>query len=301
MMAAQQQSGWAGELLENEPMSRHTTWRVGGPARRYYRPLSIADLAAFLQSLPEQEPIIWVGLGSNLLVRDGGIAGTVIATSGVIDKIRLLPELGIYVECGSSCAKVARMAARHGLAGAEFLSGIPGTMGGALAMNAGCFGSETWQRVSRVQTLDRHGVLRWREPSDYEVAYRHVHGPQGEWFVAAELQLEQGDAQLLQQANRALLSKRGASQPTRWPSAGSVFRNPEGDYAARLIDSAGLKGLRLGGAVVSEQHANFIVNAGEASAADIEALILKVQDEVERVHGLRLQTEVRVIGEELQS
>lgn len=298
MMAAQQHTAWAGELLENEPMSRHTTWRVGGPARRYYRPLSIDDLAIFLQSLPEQEPIVWIGLGSNLLVRDGGIAATVIATSGALDCVRILSGQRIYVESGSSCAKVARYAARHGLAGAEFLSGIPGTMGGALAMNAGCFGGETWQRVSRVQTLDRHGVLRWREPSDYEVAYRHVRGPKDEWFVAAELQLEQGDAQALQQANRALLDKRGAAQPTRWPSAGSVFRNPEGDYAARLIDSAGLKGLRLGGALVSEQHANFIVNAGEASAADIEALIHKVQDEVERVHGLRLQTEVCVIGEE---
>ncbi|MFU8837118.1 MAG: UDP-N-acetylmuramate dehydrogenase [Thiohalomonadaceae bacterium] len=298
MMAAQQHTAWAGELLENEPMSRHTTWRVGGPARRYYRPLSIDDLAVFMQSLPEQEPIVWIGLGSNLLVRDGGIAATVIATSGALDSIRILSGQRIYVECGSSCAKVARFAARHGLAGAEFLSGIPGTMGGALAMNAGCFGGETWQRVSRVQTLDRHGVLRWREPSDYAVAYRHVRGPEDEWFVAAELQLEQGDAQALQQANRALLDKRGASQPTRWPSAGSVFRNPEGDYAARLIDSAGLKGLRLGGALVSEQHANFIVNAGEASAADIEALIRRVQDEVERVHGLRLQTEVCVIGEE---
>ena len=297
MMAAQSLTAWQGELLEQEPMARHTTWRVGGPARRYYRPCSLDDLSLFLQDQPEGEVIHWFGLGSNLLVRDGGINGTVIATSGVLDGIALLDDARVRVECGVSCAKLARFCARHGLAGAEFWSGIPGTMGGALAMNAGCYGGETWQRVRRVETMDQRGQRRWREAAEYQVAYRHVAGPAGEWFIQAELQLQSGDSDSLQQTNRELLAKRSASQPTRLPNAGSVFRNPPGDHAARLIDSAGLKGLQHGGAMVSEKHANFIVNTGAASAADIEALITEIQAEVLRLHGVQLETEVQIVGE----
>lgn len=297
MMAARQLSPWQGELLLDEPMARHTSWRVGGPARRYFRPASADDLAAFLASLPEDEPLYWVGLGSNLLVRDGGIAGTVIATSGVLDGIERLADERVLVECGVACAKVARFCAREGLAGAEFLCGIPGTMGGALAMNAGCFGGETWPLVARVETIDRLGQRRWREACEYQVGYRHVQGPAGEWFLRAELQLQTGDAERLLEANRVLLARRGDSQPTKMPNAGSVFRNPPGDYAARLIESAGLKGQRYGGAEVSEKHANFIVNTGQASAADIEQLIDEVRAEVARVHGVMLQTEVCIVGE----
>lgn len=297
MMAARQTSPLRGTLLRNEPMARHTTWRVGGAAERYYQPADIADLALFLQQLPADESLYWIGLGSNLLVRDGGIRGTVIATSGLLDGIERLDAERVRVESGVACAKVARFCAREGLAGAEFLSGIPGTMGGALAMNAGCFGGETWRLVESVETLDRQGRLQHREAGEYQVGYRHVSGPAGEWFVAARLRLEAGDAAALQARNRELLERRGSSQPTRLPNAGSVFRNPEGDYAARLIDSAGLKGRCIGGACVSEKHANFIVNTGAASAAQIEALIELVQQEVERVHGVRLQPEVKIIGE----
>jgi UDP-N-acetylmuramate dehydrogenase len=297
MMAAQQTRPLRGTLLRNEPMARHTTWRVGGAAERYYQPADIADLALFLQQLPADEPLYWIGLGSNLLVRDGGIRGTVIATSGLLDGIERLDAERVRVESGVACAKVARFCAREGLAGAEFLSGIPGTMGGALAMNAGCFGGETWRLVEAVETLDRQGRLQLREAGQYQVGYRHVSGPAGEWFVAARLRLEAGDATALQARNRELLERRSASQPTRLPNAGSVFRNPEGDHAARLIDSAGLKGRCIGGACVSEKHANFIVNTGAASAAQIEALLELVQQEVERVHGVRLQPEVKIIGE----
>ena len=232
-----------------------------------------------------------------MLVRDGGIRGTVIATSGLLNEISPVDELTVRVEAGVSCAKVARVCARLGLTGAEFLAGIPGTMGGALAMNAGAFGGETWLLVQQVETLDRHGELRIRTPADYRIAYREVQGPAGEWFVAALLRLQHGDTEAAGARIRELLDKRSASQPTQQPNAGSVFRNPDGDYAARLIESCGLKGTSIGGACVSEKHANFIVNDGTASAADIEALIEKVAATVEQKCDVRLQREVHIVGE----
>ena len=164
-------------------------------------------------------------------------------------------------------------------------------------MNAGAFGSETWDRVIQVETLDRRGVVRQRPPGDFRIGYRQVQGPSGEWFVAAELALQPGDAEAAQREIRQLLDKRAATQPTRQPSCGSVFRNPPGDYAARLIEAAGLKGYRLGGAQVSAKHANFIINTGTARAADIEALIDRVQQRVEAHSGVRLIPEVHRVGE----
>jgi UDP-N-acetylmuramate dehydrogenase len=179
----------------------------------------------------------------------------------------------------------------------EFLAGIPGTMGGALAMNAGAYGSETWSRVRRVHTVDRHGEIRERMPADFRIGYRQVQGPPGEWYLEAELDLEPGNAAESLERIRDLLERRGSSQPIGLPTCGSVFRNPPGDHAARLIESAGLKGAREGGAQVSEKHANFIVNTGDASARDIARLIERVQSEVERTSGVRLIPEVhRVEG-----
>lgn len=297
MMAVQRQQSLRGTLLHDEPMARHTTWRVGGPADSYYQPADLADLSLFLSQLPVDEPLFWLGLGSNLLVRDGGIRGTVIATSGMLNAMARIDDNHVRVESGVACALVARFCAREGLAGAEFLCGIPGTMGGALVMNAGCFGGETWQLVESVETMNRHGQITRRSPDEYEVAYRHVNGPAGEWFVAATLKLVKGDAQGLLEANKSLLEQRGSSQPTRQPNAGSVFRNPEGDYAARLIESAGLKGRTIGKASVSEKHANFIVNLGGATAAEIESLIEQVKYEVKQRHGVELQREVHIVGE----
>jgi UDP-N-acetylmuramate dehydrogenase len=297
MMATEQQYQLRGELHRNEPMARHTTWRVGGPAGCFYRPADLQDLALFLRSLPANEPLFWLGLGSNLLVRDGGIRGTVIATQGVLDKLELSNDFTVRAEAGVACAKVARFCARRGLVGAEFLAGIPGTMGGALAMNAGAFGGETWERVLAVETLDRKGRHRTRSPKDYKVGYRSVRGPRDEWFVAVHLLLEPGDAESAQARIKALLDRRGQTQPIGLPSCGSVFRNPQGDHAARLIESAGLKGICIGGACVSDRHANFIINTGEATASDIEALIRKVASTVEQVHGVALETEVRIVGE----
>jgi UDP-N-acetylmuramate dehydrogenase len=297
MMAAEQQPALRGELQYMEPMARHTSWRVGGPADCYYRPADIDDLAVFLKQLPFDEPLTWVGLGSNLLVRDGGIRGTVISTSGLLNEISLHEGQVIRAEAGVSCAKLARYAAREGLTGAEFFAGIPGTVGGALAMNAGAFGGETWPLVVKVETLDRHGQRHIRTPAEYTIAYRSVQGPADEWFVAAHLQLASGDVEAGQARIKELLAKRGETQPTTQPSCGSVFRNPEGDHAAHLIEQCGLKGKCIGGACVSEKHANFIVNTGDATASDIESLIEDVAQTVQRECGVSLMREVHIIGE----
>ncbi len=285
-----------GEMRYDEPLAWHTSWRVGGPARRFYRPADSEDLIQFLQGLPAREPILWLGLGSNLLVRDAGFEGTVIALKGRIDRMEMISETWLRAEAGASCARVARLGASAGLVGLEFLAGIPGTMGGALAMNAGAFGGETWDSVRVVETLDRWGQVRHRPPGDFEVGYRRVSGPPGEWFLAAHLEAEPGDVKQGQRRIRQLLELRAATQPIGLPSCGSVFRNPEGEHAARLIEAAGLKGEIIGGAQVSEKHANFIINTGGATASDIEQLIERVRERVLEASGIRLETEVHMVG-----
>jgi len=280
-----------------EPMSRHTTWRVGGPARYYYEPADADDLAELLPQLPPDEPLLWLGLGSNLLVRDGGFSGTVIATSGALATLARVGDDCLWAGAGAACAKVARQGRRSGLVGAEFLAGIPGTMGGALAMNAGAFGGETWSIVREVETVDRAGRRRRRSREDYRVGYREVHGPAGEWFLGALLELRAGDGDAAGDRIRSLLAQRARTQPTGLPSAGSVFRNPPGRKAGRLIEACGLKGRRQRGAHVSEKHANFIITESGATAADVEALIAEVMAVVERVLGVRLQPEVHIVGE----
>ncbi len=284
-----------GELRLNEPLARHTSWRVGGPARRFYRPADAEDLSTFLGRLDPDEPLLWLGLGSNLLIDDQGFAGTVIQTQGCLTGLARRGETGIHAECGTSCAKLARFTARLDLVGVEFLAGIPGTMGGALAMNAGAWGGETWTHVRRVRTIDRIGTVRERECADFTPGYREVKGPEGEWFLDVELELAPGDGAAGLERIRELLERRATTQPIGLPSCGSVFRNPSGDHAARLVESLGLKGYRMGGAQVSEKHANFIINTGGATAADIANLIAHVQDAVEHRTGIRLIPEVRRI------
>lgn len=290
-----------GQLLVNEPMARHTSWRTGGPAERFYVPTDIDDLAAFMQTLPPNEPVYWVGLGSNLLVRDGGMRGTMIATSQALNGLHLIGEGLVRVEAGVASAKVARFSVEQGLSGAEFLAGIPGTIGGALAMNAGAFGGETWDIVQAVETLDHAGGRRTRPSSDYTIGYRTLKGPEGEWFVAAHLRLTKGDVAQGKTLIKTLLAKRGATQPTQLPNAGSVFKNPPDDHAARLIEASGLKGRCIGSACVPELHANFIVNQGGATAAQIERLIALIQKEVEEKQGVKLEPEVRIIGEDVEA
>jgi UDP-N-acetylmuramate dehydrogenase len=280
-----------------EPMARHVSWRAGGPADRFFVARGLDDLAAFLKNLNEKEPVLFVGLGSNLLVRDGGFRGTVVLTHSATLRPRLRDGL-VYAEAGVASPKVARFAALHQLTGAEFLAGIPGTVGGALAMNAGCYGSETWDIVEKVLTLDRAGELHERSKSEFQIGYRHCLGPKEEWFAAAYFRLQPGDGEASRARIKEFLARRIATQPLQFPNAGSVFRNPPGDHAARLIESCGLKGLRRGGARVSEKHANFIVNpVGAASAADIEWLILEVKKRVLEKTGVELIPEVRIVGE----
>jgi len=283
-------------VRRNEPMSRHTSWHVGGPAEVFFNPRDRADLAAFLRSLGEDVPIHWIGLGSNLLVRDGGLRGVVISTLGTLDRLDRLNQITVYCEAGVACARLAKQCVKWGLGPAEFFAGIPGTLGGALAMNAGAFGGETWHHVVEVQTMDRRGREHIRTAAEYEVGYRHVVGPAPEeWFIGAKLKFEHKPG-INETRVRELLERRKASQPIGEWSCGSVFTNPPGDHAARLVEAAGLKGYRLGDASVSEKHANFIINHGHASAADLERLIGYVQETVERQHGVRLNTEVRIMG-----
>jgi UDP-N-acetylmuramate dehydrogenase len=283
-------------LHHDEPMARHTSWRVGGPADVYFKPRSRVELVEFLQRTDPRTPVHWVGLGSNLLVRDGGVRGVVIATAGCLEHLRHLGEGLVEAEAGVPCTVLARHCARWGVGPAEFFAGIPGTVGGALAMNAGAFGGETWQRVADVEVVDRRGQVTRRAPAEYQVGYREVRGPQGEWFLSARFRFDPATPTSMDGV-RALIQQRQAKQPLGMPSCGSVFRNPPGDFAGRLIEAAGLKGYRIGGAQVSEKHANFIINTGQATATDIEALIGHVQQSVERCHGVRLVPEVHVLGE----
>jgi len=307
------QHGLAGEFRLNEPMRKHTSWRTGGHAQRAYFPRDLEDLARFVRTMPKDEPVYLVGLGSNLLVRDGGLRGTVVFTHGALRQIRLErngpgSQL-VYAQAGLATPKVARFAANHHLVGAEFLAGIPGTVGGALAMNAGCYGSETWEIVHAVLCLRNDGELVRREPNEFEIEYRHVSPraravtdpatgtPVQEWFGAAWFKLTPGNGEQSRRIIKELLERRIATQPLDQPNAGSVFRNPPGDYAARLIESCGLKGFAIGGAMVSPKHANFIVSTRAATAADIEALIDKMQATVWKRCGIQLEREVRIIGE----
>lgn len=301
MMAATDGKQLQGEVRYQEPLARHTSWRVGGPARCFYRPADSDDLVLFLRGLPADEPLLWLGLGSNLLVRDGGFEGTVIATQGRLQELALVTPVCLRVEAGVACARVARLAAKEGLCGLEFLAGIPGTMGGALAMNAGAFGAETWRHVRQVETVDRDGVIRSRGPEDFDIGYRRVRGPANEWFMAALLKGEPGKVEEGRQKIRRLLDRRAETQPTGLASCGSVFRNPDGQFAARLIESIGLKGTCIGGACVSGKHANFIINSGGATAQDIERLIKLVQRRVQSETGVRLETEVKIVGVEMAS
>ena len=295
-----------GVLRHDEPMAKHVTWRAGGPAKTFYQPAGLPDLCAFLRTLDAREPVLFLGLGSNLLVRDGGFDGTVIFTHHALTGISQVTEGDggalrptFTAGAGVPTPHLARFAAKHGGGGGEWMAGVPGTIGGALAMNAGCYGGETWEHVIAAETVDRNGNLRLRRPSDYDIGYRHVElkGGGEEWFVSGVFVFERGDEIASMKRMRDLLSKRVATQPLSQPNAGSVFRNPPDDHAARLIESCGLKGHTIGGAQVSPKHANFIVNLGIASAEDIESLIARVRGEVLAKTGVELVQEVRIVGE----
>jgi UDP-N-acetylmuramate dehydrogenase len=284
-------------VKRDEPMSRHTSWHVGGPADVYFSPRDRADLLAFLETLPEGTPLFWLGLGSNLLVRDGGIRGVVIDTQSGLTRLERVNDTTITCEAGVPCARLARQCIKWGLGPAEFLAGIPGTLGGALAMNAGAFGGETWPRVRSVDVCNARGVDRRRDAREYTYGYRHVVPPAaGEFFLAATLQFDYRPG-LTDEAMRALLAKRKETQPIGEWSCGSTFTNPPGDHAARLIEAAGLKGFRIGDIMVSPRHANFLVNVEAATAADVEQLVAHIQSVVNEKFAVALTPEFRTVGE----
>jgi len=296
MMAAVAGNGVQGELRTNEPMSKHTSWRVGGPADMFFIPADIEDLSSFLRHLDESTPVFWFGIGTNLLIRDGGIRGVVIAAARTLKKLERIENYAVRAGSGLPCTQLARQCIRWGIGPSEFFGGIPGTVGGALAMNAGAHGGETWERVESVRTIDRSGEIHERAPGEYSVAYRSVTGPSNEWFIEGTFRFDPKVKPSMDVLNE-MLERRRKTQPLGLPSCGSVFRNPPGDHAARLIETAGLKGFSIGGAEVSEKHANFIINSNDATATDVEELIDHVRQTVIEAHGVALKHEVRIVGE----
>jgi len=295
-MAAAMDIAVQGQLLRDEPMSRHTSLRVGGPADLYFVPASLEDLQQFLRQLDGDLPVFWFGTGTNLLVRDGGLRGVVIAAMKVLRDLERVDPYVVRAGAGVPCTQLARQCIRWGLGPSEWFAGIPGTVGGALAMNAGAHGGETWDHVLSVKTLDRHGEIHERAPAEYSVGYRTVHGPANEWFIEGLLKFEEGVTGSMETLN-AMLERRKRTQPLGLPSCGSVFQNPEGNFAARLIESAGLKGFSIGGAEISDKHANFVINRGDATARDVETLIKHMHQSVLDIHGIDLHHEVRILGE----
>lgn len=285
-----------GRLRSNIALAAYTTWRIGGPAKQVYQPADTQDLCDFLSQLPQNEALLFLGLGSNTLIRTGGFAGTVVLTQGRLNNMVLLNDTQIRVEAGVACPLLARFCARQALQGAEFLAGIPGTLGGALRMNAGCQGQAIWALVTAVETINRQGQLTKWPRAAWQIAYREVCMPPDEWFVAAELRLQAGSKAQSLEIIRQLLAHRARTQPTHQPSCGSVFRNPPQAYAGELIERCGLKSKQIGGAMISPKHANFIVNTGHATSTDIERLMQQIIDTVRKTHHIQLIPEVHIIG-----
>ena len=285
-----------GEVKWDEPMSQHTSLRVGGPADLFIEPADLADLEGAVETLmAEGIPYLVVGGGYNLLVRDGGIRGCVISLKG-LDTVTPLAAARLEVGAGVSNAMLCRIAAESCLGGIEFLCGIPGTFGGALTMNAGAQGGETLQRVETLATL-RHGKLLVQKGGELEFGYRYLKLEPGEIVVGAKMRLEPAERRVIEERMSGYQSVRTGSQRVAYPSAGSFFKNPPGQQAWRLIDQAGLRGRTVGGAQVSEAHANFLVNRGGARAADFLTLAALVKLRVRETSGVELQEEVRIVGE----
>ncbi|MBI4357385.1 MAG: UDP-N-acetylmuramate dehydrogenase [Gammaproteobacteria bacterium] len=289
-------TGLKGKHQSNVLLASYTTWDVGGLADRIYKPFNLSDLGLFLSGLPKTEPLFWLGLGSNVLICDSGVRGTVVMTHNALKQAQKTDPSCVRVEAGIPCPLVAKLCAKWGLTGVEFLAGIPGTVGGALEMNAGAFGGEMWAWVTKVEMIDRKGKIITRFPKEFTIGYREVVRNPDEWYVAAHLKLAKGNPEHSMGEIRKLLRRRRETQPIGLRSAGSVFQNPPHHSAAQLIEASGLKGIRVGGAAVSEKHANFIINEGQAKASDIACLMNKIQEEVNRRYGIYLVPEVRRVG-----
>lgn len=286
-----------GRLMPTESLAPFTWFRVGGPAEALFLPADAADLQAFLSALPASVPVTVLGVGSNVIVRDGGIPGVVIRLAGA-GFGQITPQAGdqIIAAAGALDAMVARGAAAAGLAGLEFLVGIPGSIGGALRMNAGCYGREIKDVLVSARAVDRSGRLVALTHADFGFAYRTTTVPADLIFLDATFQASPLPEVEIRARMEEITQSREASQPIRERTGGSTFKNPPGDSAWKLIDRAGFRGVRRGGAMVSDKHCNFLINTGNATAAEIEALGEEVRSGVQEAFGVELHWEIKRIG-----
>ena len=284
-----------GRITQDSALSKVTWFQVGGPAEVLFKPDDLADLQAFLAGTPVDIPVLPIGVGSNLLVRDGGVDGVVLRLGRDFADITVD---GTEITAGAAAldANVAKVAANTGLTGVEFFSGIPGTIGGALRMNAGAYGTETKDVLIWAEALDRSGTLHRLTAADMQFDYRHCGVPADWIFVRAHFRTEPGDPDAIKARMAEIQESRGASQPIRSRTGGSTFRNPPGGKAWQTIDAAGCRGMTIGGAQVSEQHCNFLINTGDATAADLEALGEEVRRRVKESQGIDLTWEIKRIG-----
>ncbi|MEI8054887.1 MAG: UDP-N-acetylmuramate dehydrogenase [bacterium] len=286
-----------GKLQQNHLLAEYTSWKIGGAAEYFYEPADLEDLSILLQSW-KQRPITVLGAATNVLIRDRGIKGLIVYLRNCLNELNQINDFTLRVKAGVSLARLLQKCLDLGMCDAAFMAGIPGTAGGALAMNAGANGDCIWNHVACVETINRSGEIKLRQAKEFVADYRQVTGlTTEEWFVAAQLTFTHGNIQKMQLQIGEYLQKRRNSQPLDLPSCGSVFRNPQGDYAARLIEASGLKGRQIGGAKISEKHANFIVNCGGALAVDVEALMREIMLTVKSEHGIDLVPEVHILGE----
>ena len=286
-----------GEVLYDEPMSRHTSYRIGGPADVMVCSRSVQGIQAALRIAREYGvPVFILGGGSNLLVRDGGLRGMVLNLYGVLKEMRAEGE-EVTAGGGAKVTALVNFCARRGLAGLEPMAGVPGSVGGALKGNAGAFGATISDHLAAVRVLEQTGEERVLSREALRFAYRQSSLTEGDVVVSATFRLRQDDAAALQQKVVQILAERKAKQPVEWRSAGSVFKNPPGNFAGRLIEGAGLKGTRVGDAMISPKHGNFFLNLGRATAKDVLALIALAQERVREQSGVSLELEVRVVGD----
>jgi len=294
-------SGWLatlqgyGACRENEPLSAHTTLGVGGPARWFFRPDNQAALCSAMSCIPEEIAVLPLGRGSNLLPPDSGFSGVALDLSH-LNHVEV-SGARLRAQCGVRMSRVARLCIEHGLSGLEFMATVPGDIGGGVAMNAGAFGQQVADCLSHIRVVGRDGGVQELPVGQLDMAYRHARLPHASLVLSAEFMLQPDNGEAVRKRIRKMRTTRGRTQPLELPNCGSVFKNPPGDHAARLIEAVGLKGHRIGGASISAKHANFIVNEGAASSSDVLALIHLAQQGVQARFGVCLEPEVRMLGE----
>ena len=281
-------------IILKEPLSRHTSWKVGGLADVFFTPNDRNDLSHFLKS--NDRSITWLGNGTNILVRDGGVKGVVISTKKAFKEIELMDKSSCKVEVGVSCFELAMYATKNNLGPAAFFSGIPGSIGGALTMNAGCFGHETWEFVRSVEVIDRNGVIHHLDPKEFSISYRSVSFPFPLWFLSCEMIFPDKEVTTMEEL-KSLRDSRIERQPLSENTCGSVFKNPDGNHAGDLIERSGLKGFRIGGCSVSEKHANFIINTQTKSSNIIEDFGERIREKVLEKTGIQLEWEIQIKGQ----